>query len=217
VSEPEVRHPVFARVFDRLSRVMERDVGEHRTQMLTGLTGRVLEVGAGNGINFGHYPATVGEVVAVEPESYLRGKAERAAIAARVRVTVIAGNADALPFAPASFDAAVASLVLCSVSCPAVALAEIRRVLKPGGELRFMEHVVSDNPAKARVQRAGDDSGLWPRIAGGCHCSRNTVAEINAAGFVIERCGPYDVGPAWMPTNPHVAGRAVVRAAPGPA
>jgi len=210
VTTTVVRHPIFARVFDRLSGVMERDVGEHRQEMLAGLSGRVVEVGAGNGMNFAHYPATVDEVLALEPEAYLRAKAERAAIRAAVDVTVQAGVADALPFGAAMFDAAVSSLVLCSVSDPAAALAEMRRVLKPGGELRFMEHVRSAHPGKARVQRWSDRSGLWPRVAGGCHCDRDTVAEITAAGFQIAQVGRYDIGPSWILTNPHVRGVAAL-------
>ncbi len=209
VSTTVVRHPIFARLFDRLSGVMERDVGEHRKEMLSGLSGRVVEIGAGNGMNFAHYPATVDEVVALEPEAYLRGKAEEAAGRAAVQVTVRAGVADALPFAAAGFDAAVSSLVLCSVSDPSSALSEMRRVLKPGGELRFMEHVRSAHPGKARVQRWSDRSGLWPRLAGGCHCDRDTVAEITAAGFRVTHTGSYDIGPSWILTNPHVRGVAL--------
>jgi ubiquinone/menaquinone biosynthesis C-methylase UbiE len=210
VSTTTVRHPIFARVFDRLSGVMERDVGEHRKEMLAGLSGRVVEIGAGNGMNFAHYPATVEEVVALEPEAYLRGKAEQAGRRAPVHVTVRAGVADALPFDAAAFDAVVASLVLCSVSDPGAALAEMRRVLKPGGELRFMEHVRSEQPGKARVQRLSDRSGLWPRLAGGCHCDRDTIAEITAAGFQIARVSRYDLGPSWILTNPHVRGVAAL-------
>jgi ubiquinone/menaquinone biosynthesis C-methylase UbiE len=210
VTTTRVRHPIFARVFDRLSWAMERDVGEHRREMLAGLSGRVVEVGAGNGMNFAHYPATVEEVVALEPEAYLRTKAEQAGRRAATPVTVRAGVADALPFAAAEFDAAVASLVLCSVPDPAAALREMRRVLKPGGELRFMEHVRSEHPVKARVQRLSDGSGLWPKIAGGCHCDRDTVAAITAAGFRIVRVCSYDIGPSWILTNPHVRGVAAV-------
>lgn len=166
MSTTSVRHPIFARVFDRLSGVMERDVGEHREEMLAGLSGRVVEIGAGNGMNFAHYPATVEEVVALEPEAYLRAKAEQAASRAAVPVTVRAGVADALPFEAAVSDAAVASLVLCSVSDPAAALAELCRVLKPRGELRFMEHVRSARPGKARVQRWSRGCGRgWPAAA----------------------------------------------------
>jgi ubiquinone/menaquinone biosynthesis C-methylase UbiE len=205
---PDVRHPIFARFFDRLSRLMERDVGEHRDELLAGLSGRVVEVGAGNGMNFRHYPATVDEVVALEPEAYLRGKAEEAARAAPVRVSVRDGAADPLPLEDASFDAAIASLVLCTVPDPARALAELRRVLKPGGELRFMEHVRSDRARKARLQDRLDRWGIWPRVGGGCHCGRDAVGAIEAAGLRIERVRSLDVGPSWMVTNPHVLGAA---------
>jgi ubiquinone/menaquinone biosynthesis C-methylase UbiE len=206
MSETKVHHPVFARFFNRLSALLEKDLGAQRDRMLAGLSGRVLEVGAGNGMNFGHYPHTVGEVVALEPEPYLRGKAEAAARQATVRVEVQDGVADELPFAPGSFDAAVASLVLCTVPDPARALSEMRRVLKPGGELRFLEHVRSERPQKARVQKLLDGSAVWPLIGGGCHCSRPTATTIEAAGYEIQEIDSFDVGPAWGITNPHVVG-----------
>jgi ubiquinone/menaquinone biosynthesis C-methylase UbiE len=172
----------------------------------------VIEVGAGNGINFGHYPETVTEVVALEPEPYLRERAEQAAVGAPVPVTVRGGTADPLAVEDSGFDAAVASLVLCTVPDQARALAELHRALKPGGELRFMEHVRSDGPRKARVQAWLDRSGIWPRIAGGCHCSRDTVTAIRAAGFEVDRVRRFDLGPSCGPTNPHVLG---VARAPG--
>jgi ubiquinone/menaquinone biosynthesis C-methylase UbiE len=206
VSESEVRHPIFARFFDRLSRLMERDIGEHRDELLAGLAGRVVEIGAGNGINFGHYPETVEEVIALEPEAYLRGKAERAAATVSVPVAVGDAAADPLPLENAGFDAGVASLVLCTVPDQARALAELRRVLKPGGELRFMEHVRSPHPRKARFQAWLDRSGIWPQVGGGCHCARDTVETIEAAGFEIDAVHSFDLGTSWMPTNPHVVG-----------
>jgi ubiquinone/menaquinone biosynthesis C-methylase UbiE len=201
-------HPIFARVFDRLSRLMEAEAGEHRDELLAGLHGRVVEIGAGNGINFGHYPPAVEEVVALEPEPYLRRKAESASREASMRVSVHDGRAAPLPFADASFDAAVASLVLCTVPDPAAALAELRRVLKPGGELRFMEHVRADRGRKTVVQQWLDRSGIWPRVGGGCHCARDTVGTIGAAGFLLERVRSYPLGPSWIVTNPHVLGSA---------
>jgi len=203
-----VRHPIFARFFDRLSRLMEREVGQHRQELLAGLSGRVVEIGAGNGMNFQHYPTSVEEVVALEPEGYLRHKAEQAARDAPVRVTIRDGVADPLPLESDSVDAAVASLVLCTVPDPHQALAELRRVLKPGGELRFLEHVRSDRARKARIQDRLDRSGIWPRVGGGCHCARDTVAAIESAGFHIERVQSLDFGPSWIVTNPHVLGLA---------
>jgi ubiquinone/menaquinone biosynthesis C-methylase UbiE len=187
---------------------MERDIGDRRRELVADLSGTVLEVGAGNGMNFRHYPATVDEVVALEPEPYLRSKAERAAEAAPVRVNVLAAAAYPAPVADATIDAAVASLVLCSVAEPQAALAELRRVLKPAGELRFMEHVRSDRPGKARLQSWCDRSGAWPRIAGGCHCARDTLKEIESAGFEIEAVRSFGLGPAWGITYPHVIGTA---------
>jgi len=208
VSAPQVRHPVFARFFDRLSRLMERAMGDERDELLAGLHGRVLEIGAGNGMNFRHYPAEVTELVAIEPEPYMRGKAEDAARQAPMTVHVRDGVAAELPLDDASFDAAVACLVLCTVPDATAALSELRRVLKPGGELRFMEHVRSAQPGKARVQDWLDRSGLWPRVGGGCHCARDTITAITAAGFEIEQTHRFSLGPPWALTNPHVRGRA---------
>jgi len=207
----EVRHPLFARFFDRLSKVMEREIGAHRSELVADLSGRVVEIGPGNGMNFRHYPASVEEVLAFEPEPYLRAKAQAAATKAPVPVTVRAGVADAVDLQDASVDGSVACLVLCTVPDQPGALAELRRVLKPGGELRFLEHVRSPQPGKARFQVNLDRSGIWPHLAGGCHCSRDTVAAIEAAGFRVEDSRPLNFGPSWMFTNPHVLGRAVAR------
>jgi SAM-dependent methyltransferase len=206
MSATPVRHPLFARVFDRFSQGMERDVGPYRDRLLDGAAGRVVEIGAGNGMNFRHYPATVAEVTAVEPEPYLRGRATAAAASAPVPVAVVDATAAPLPFEDGAFDVAVACLVLCTVPDPASALAELRRVLKPGGELRFLEHVRAPGGRKARVQRLLDRSTVWPRIAGGCHCSRDTVGAIRAAGFAVEAVEQVDIGLAWDHTNPHAIG-----------
>jgi SAM-dependent methyltransferase len=203
-----VSHPIFARVFNRMSRQLEEQTGEHRDELLAGLHGRIIEIGAGNGMNFAHYPSSVDEVVAVEPEPYLRKKAEEAAQRSPVRVTVHAGVAAPLELEDASFDAAIASLVLCTVPDPGAALVELRRVLKPEGELRFMEHVRSGRARKASVQQSLDNSGFWPHLGGGCHCSRDTVAAIEAAGFHVDHVRRFAVGPSWMHTNPHVLGAA---------
>jgi len=173
---------------------MEREVGKERTALLAGLTGRVVEVGAGNGMNFSHYPLSVEEVVAVEPEPYLRAKAERAAATAPVTVHVRDGLADALPLESGSIDAAVLSLVLCSVPDQPRALAELRRVLKPGGELRFMEHVRADGPRKAQVQSVADRSGVgldWLAVATarGTRCRR-----LMPPAFRFRRCAASTLG-----------------------
>ncbi|MEA2269080.1 MAG: hypothetical protein QOC64_1690 [Solirubrobacteraceae bacterium] len=202
-----VRHPVFARLYHRLSAGAEQaGQAEHRDELLAGLHGRVVELGAGNGLNFAHYPPTVAEVVAVEPEPYLRARAEEAAGAAPVAVTVVDGVADRLPLGDGEFDAAVASLVLCSVPDQARALAELRRVLRPGGELRFYEHVLSESPRLARLQRAL--APVWPWLGGGCRPDRATAAAIARAGFLVERERRFTFRPAAiaLPVSPHVIG-----------
>ncbi len=204
---PAVHHPLFARVYDRISRSAEEtEEFEHRRELLAGLSGRVIEVGAGNGLNFKHYPETVTEVVAVEPERYLRERAAEAAAEARVPVRIVDGLAEELPAETASLDAGVVSLVLCSVADQAVALAELARVLRPGGELRFYEHVASETPGIARLQRALDF--VWPRIAGGCHTSRTTAEAIERAGFEVESRRRLSVRPCVLvaPVAPHVLG-----------
>jgi ubiquinone/menaquinone biosynthesis C-methylase UbiE len=202
------QHPRFARMYERISRESERrGTAEHRDRALAGLTGRVIEIGAGNGLNFSHYPNTVTEVLAVEPEDRLRALAEQAATRAPVPVRVVPGHADALPAADATFDAAVASLVLCSVPQVAGALAEIRRVLIPGGELRFFEHVRSAQPLLGLLQDA--ITPLWSRAAGGCHPNRDTTAAIRAAGFHLDQSDRFCYAPLrFIPAHAHILGRA---------
>ena len=197
-AEPEkVHHPIFARLFARFGALAEqRGQAQLRRELLAGVAGRLVEVGAGSGLNFPHYPDAVDEVVAVEPEAYLREQATKAGASAPVPVRVVDGLADGLPLDDASVDAGVASLVLCSVPDPAAALSELRRVIRPGGELRFYEHVVSERPRLARAQRLAERSGLWPLVGGGCHPARDTGAAIEAAGFEIESCRRFDFRPA---------------------
>ena len=125
-------------------------------------------------------------MIALEPEPTLRAHAAEAAVDAPVPVRVLAGVADALPLEDASADVAVASLVLCSVPDQDRALAELRRVLRPGGELRFYEHVIPNCQPRRLLLQAADHSGLWPKIAGGCHPARDTGAAIERAGFTIK-------------------------------
>ena len=210
-SQPQsraVHHPIFARLYARLSPGMEPGVVDRRRALLAGLSGRVIEVGAGNGLNFPHYPPAVAEVLAVEPESYLRRVAHTGAERASVPVRVVDGTADQLPAEDGAFDAGVVSLVLCSVPDQAHALAELRRVIRPGGQLRFLEHVLAEEPRLARVQRMVDP--VWPLLGGGCHASRDTLAAIRAAGFEVERVERFRFRAAKLgpPTSSHVIGAA---------
>jgi ubiquinone/menaquinone biosynthesis C-methylase UbiE len=124
-----------------------------------------------------------------------------------VPVTVVESVADRLPAGDGSFDAGVASPVLCTVPDQPRALAELHRVIRPGGELRFYEHVVSQKPRVARFQRLLDRT-FYPRLAGGCHCARDTTAGIEAAGFEIEAIDRFPFNPTPFPGEgfPHVLG-----------
>ncbi len=208
---PAVHHPLFARLWVRIAAGMDaHGAGDHRDRLLAGIAGRVVEVGAGSGSNFAHYPPEVVEVLAVEPEPHLRELAVRAAGRAPVRVAVVGGTAEDIPSADAAFDAAVVSLVLCSVPDQAAALAEVRRVLRPGGRLHFWEHVRARSAVGARVQGLLDRT-VWPRLGGGCHTGRDTAAAIAAAGFTLGRVERFRFPDARlpMPTAPQILGTAL--------
>lgn len=200
-------NPVFARFFHRFcGRDQGKGERELRRELLAGISGRVVEVGAGNGINFEHYPPGVSELIAVEPEPYLRSQAEQAAAGASVRVRVVPGVAASLGLEPDSADVVVVCGVLCSVPDQREALGEFRRVLRDGGELRFYEHVRSRRPAFARWQRRVNS--VWPRLMGGCHPDRDTLAAIVDAGFRLERCRGFGFPPRarMYPVAPRILG-----------
>jgi ubiquinone/menaquinone biosynthesis C-methylase UbiE len=202
-----VKHPLFARGYAWLAK-KEDAAGnfDNRKELLAGLSGRVVEVGSGIGSNFAHYPDTVTEVIAIEPEPYLRAKSEEEAVNAPVPVRVVDAVAEALPVEDGSIDAGIVSLVLCSVPDQDAALRELYRKIKPGGELRFLEHVVSNRASRRRVQRFMDKT-FYPRMAGGCHLTRDTRAAIERNGFMVQRSRrfPFPPGPLGLP---HILGSA---------
>ena len=205
----------FARSYAALAPTMDaRGAAAHRARLVGGLAGAVLEVGCGPGAMFAHYPSSVTSVLAVEPDAYLRERAVRAAAGAAVPVTVVAGTADALPAGEETVDAVVFSLVLCSVPDAPAALAEARRVLRPGGELRFYEHVRSNSRMVAVLEDAV--TPLWRRAAGGCHPNRDTVAAIREAGFAVGDVDRFGFSPAPLaPRMAHVLGAARIPPATG--
>ncbi len=204
----DLPRPRFARMYTGAARRAEqRGATEHRQRLLDELQGTVIEVGAGHGLNFPHYPRAVTEVIAIEPEPTLRAQAVVAAANAPVPVRVLGGVADDVPLEDESVDAAVASLVLCSVPDQDRALAELRRVVRPGGELRFYEHVIPNCQPRRLLLQTVDHSGLWPRIAGGCHPARDTGAAIERAGFQIQTSDRIMfAGSRLEPSIPYVIG-----------
>ena len=206
----QMNRRLFAHIQARASATEERRGGaDRRRQLLAGLSGRVVEVGAGSGVSFTYYPPTVRELVAVEPEGNLRELAIEAAEQAPVPVRVVDGVAEGLPLPDASFDAVVVAGVLCSVPDPVRALEEAARVLRPGGELRFYEHVVARNARLAGLQRLFDAT-FWPRLFGGCHTSRDTEATLVASGFTLETRERWSFRPTLLatPVAPRILGRA---------
>lgn len=176
----------FARYLERQEqRRPDPAARELRRQALAGLRGRVIEVGSGDGRSFEHYPPDVERLLAVEPDPTARAAAVERARTAAIPIEVVEGVAEKLPAEDRAFDAAVVMGVLCTIPDPAAALLELRRVLVPGGELRFWEHVRAKNPVFRALQRSFD-ALFWTRALGGCRTTRDTESAIEAAGFRIE-------------------------------
>jgi ubiquinone/menaquinone biosynthesis C-methylase UbiE len=207
----DIRNPFFARLYHL---VLQRGEGERvtrcRRRLLDGTHGRVLEIGPGDGPNFALYPDSVEEVVAVEPEPYLREKAQLAATRVQTRILVLAGTADDLPVEDASIDTVVCALVLCSVPDQPSALREIRRVLRPGGELRLFEHVIAEQPVARLAQKAAQAT-FWPRAFGNCHPARDTLQSVASAGFDVSGVRRFLLFPGGVePPLPHILGSATL-------
>lgn len=213
MTTPEaVRHPVFARFYARVAGpgLDRAGVRTHRRKVLAGLSGAVIEVGAGHGPNFPYYPPEVTRVVAVEPEPRLRALATEAARSAPVPIETVDALAHQLPYLDAEFDAAVFCLTLCSIPDPQAALTEAFRVLRPGAELRFFEHVQAPTPRMRRLQKAVDAT-FWPLLCGGCHTSRDTESTLRTVGFTITQIDHFTF-PATripLPAGSHIQGIAV--------
>jgi ubiquinone/menaquinone biosynthesis C-methylase UbiE len=182
----------FAAVYDRLMAVVEgRWLGAARHSLLQGLTegltegltGRVLEIGAGTGANFPHYPPGV-RVTALDPSPHFIRRARSKLAGAAAEIGLLRADGQDLPFKDNSFDAAVATLVFCTIPDPARALAQVRRVTRPGAPLLLIEHIQAATPGKRLLQN------LWNPcqrvIAGGCNVNRDTETTVRAAGFRVE-------------------------------
>lgn len=191
-----VHNPFFARIWPTIAAHETEQIRALRRENLAGLSGRVLEVGAGIGTNFGYYPDSVELVVAVEPEPRLAERARAAAAGAPIPVQVTAATVEGFS-TDEPFDAVVCSLVLCSVGDPDAVLRQLHSILRRGGELRYLEHVASGG-FRGGLQRLADAT-LWPRLFGNCHTHRDTEQVIVAAGFEVDGARRESTLPAWAP------------------
>jgi len=203
-------HPIFAALYDPMGASAERRwMGGRRRRLLAGARGAVLEIGGGTGANLPHY-RDVDRVIVAEPDPFMRDRLGQKLADARVTVEISAARAEALPFPDRSFDTVVSTLVLCAVPDQETALDEIRRVLRPGGRLLFIEHVRAAG-STARWQDRLEP--LWRRLFGGCHPNRETVAAIEEAGFELETFESFYPPDPLSVLMPCVQGSATVRLA----
>lgn len=200
---------LLAALYDGFMRETEREcLGAWREELLSGLAGDVAEVGAGTGLNLAHYPQSVARLTLAEPDRAMRRhlEARQSTAPGRVQeVDIVDAPAEALPFPDGSLDAVVGTLVLCSVRDPAVVLAEVRRVLKPGGAFVFLEH----GPAAEGSRRLWWQQRIepvWASVVDGCHLTRRADESIEAAGLRIETSQRESMRKAWPILRPTVRG-----------
>ena len=200
----------MARLYDGAMRAEEQAcLAAWRAELLGGLRGRVLEVGAGTGVNLAYYPAALDSLVLAEPDRHMRRRlAQRAAGDGRAGLTVSDAGASPLPFEDGAFDHVVSTLVLCTVTDLEGALGEIHRVLRPGGELHYLEHVgaAADSPLRRRQERW---EPLWRWLNEGCCLTRDTGPAIAAAGFRLDQHTESVNTGGFAVTGPTIRGRAV--------
>jgi ubiquinone/menaquinone biosynthesis C-methylase UbiE len=208
----------FARFYDRaLKATEENGLGAMRSELLAGARGRVIEIGAGTGVNVDLYGAGIEDLTLAEPDPHMAarlrarletGEGAHAGAAVEVPKHLIEAPAEALPFADDTFHTAVATLVLCTIPDPSAAIAELARVLKPGGRLLFIEHVRSDDPDRARWQDRLEKP--WRFMADGCHCNRDTEANLRASAFQVETIEHGKMPKAMPIVRPLIRGTAVL-------
>jgi SAM-dependent methyltransferase len=202
----------FSAIYDALLKgTEEAGLRERRREVLAAARGRTIDIGAGTGANLGLFPDDVTGLVMAEPDPHmvkrLRGKVAEAG----ADVELVEAGAERLPYEDASFDTAIFTLVLCTVPDPAAALAEAARVLKPGGQLLFVEHVRAQDPGVARWQDRLE--GPWRFFGDGCHCNRDTVATIEASPLTLESVERGELPKSPPITKPLAWGRASAPAA----
>jgi ubiquinone/menaquinone biosynthesis C-methylase UbiE len=202
-----LRGTLFAAMYDRMSRSSEEaGVGEMRQRLLSDVSGDILELGAGTGMNLSHYDEGLASLVLTEPEPAMLRRLQPKALEEAPNAEVVQASAEDLPFEDASFDAVVSTLVLCGVEDQARALQEAKRVLRPGGRLLFIEHVRSDDPKLARFQ---DRMNRFNHFLVGCDCNRQTLAAIEEQGFTVSKVEPTELPKAPKFVRPAIVGSAV--------
>lgn len=199
----------FSALYDRCFKASEEaGLREMRRELIAGARGRVLELGAGTGLNLDLYPDSIGELVLTEPDPHMIRQLRQRVVEAPRSVEVLEAPAEKLPFEDASFDTVIVTLVLCTVPDPAATLREVKRVLKPNGQFLFLEHVRSQEPGLARWQDRLEKP--WRFLGDGCHCNRDTVASIGAAGFEVGEVADDQLPKAPPIVRPLVRGRAAL-------
>lgn len=181
-----------------MRRVDELGLREVRREVLATARGRTLDIGTGTGSNLRLFPRTIDELVLAEPDPHMRRVLERKLANGGPQAELVDAPAENLPFDDSSFDYLTCTMVLCTTPDPAAALAEMARVLRPEGELLFLEHVRSEDPVFARRQDRMEKP--WRFIADGCHCNRNTLAAIESSGFDVKalKRGHMPAAPMFM-------------------
>ena len=196
---------MFAAFYDRVSKGSEEaGLREERRQLLAAAEGATLEIGAGTGLNLEHYPEAVTRLVLTEPDEHMRRRLARRVSEVRPSTEIVAAGVEGLPFPDGTFDTVVVTFVLCSVPQQEAALAEVARVLKPGGRLLFLEHVRSDDEKLAKWQDR--ITPLYNIV--GCNPNRDTLAAIEASALAVETVEHGEVPMAPKVERPMIAGTA---------
>jgi ubiquinone/menaquinone biosynthesis C-methylase UbiE len=200
---------LFASLYDKFFAAAERDgMAARRKELLANAHGRVLEIGAGTGLNVDSYPATLERLVLTEPSEPMAKRMIERVAESPLKPEVVIATAEALPFEDASFDTIVSTLVLCTVPDPAATLAEIQRLLAPGGQLLLLEHVRSDSADSAKWQDRLETP--WRLYGNGCYCNRDTISIVESAGFSWDELEHGTIPHAPPIIRPLIQGRAVM-------
>ena len=203
-----IRTRLFAATYDRfIAKTEVAGLAAHRAALLTGATGRTLEIGGGTGANLTHYGPAVESLTVTEPEPAMLKRLRRRAQEVAPAAMVLRAPAEDLPFDDAAFDTVVSTLTLCSVDDQPRAVGELRRVLRPGGRLLFVEHLRSDDERTARMQ---DRLNWLNRLVVCCDCNRPTLDTLRAAGFTLDQVMRTELPGAPAFARPLAVGSAVV-------